>query len=290
MVNEMITTRQKLSIDEIDNGPLVFLYNNVFGRILLKVLTRPTISKIAGWVMDSKVSTIAIKHFIKKNKIDVTEYEDRKYNSYNDFFTRKVKKECRKIDMNKKSLISPCDSKLTVFKIDDNSIFSIKNSYYKVEDLLKNKDLSKKYKDGYCLIFRLGVDDYHRYCYIDNGKKENNIFIKGVLHTVRPIALDRYNIYKQNAREYTILKTENFGDIVQVEVGATMIGRIKNHHEFYNFAKGEEKGMFLFGGSTIVLLIEKNRVDIDKEIIDNTNHGYETIVKLGTKIGVKKAK
>ena len=85
------------------------------------------------------------------------------------------------------------------------------------------------------------------------------------------------------------MHTDNFGDIVQIEVGATIVGRIKNHHAEYNFTKGEEKGMFEFGGSTIVLLIEKDKVTIDKEILDNTKEGYETIVKIGEKIGTKKA-
>ena len=154
-------------------------------------------------------------------------------------------------------------------------------------DLVKNKKLASKYKNGYCLIFRLCVDDYHRYCYIDNGNKTSNKFINGVLYTVRPVVLGNYNIYKENSREYTILKTENFGDVVHIEVGATIVGRIKNHHEEYTFKKGEEKGMFEFGGSTIVLLIEKNRVTIDKEILDNTKQGYETVVKYGEKIGNK---
>lgn len=286
----MIKRRPKLTIDGMDSGSLKFLYRNPLGRIILKLLVRPTVSKTAGYIMDSRISTIAIKRFVKKNNINLDEYENKKYKSYNDFFTRKIKEEHRKIDMNKNNLIAPCDSKLTAYKIDDDSVFKIKNSYYKVEDLLKNRCLAKKYKDGYCLIFRLCVDDYHRYCYIDNGKKDKNTFIKGVLYTVRPIALEKYNIYKQNSREYTILETENFGDVVQIEVGATMVGRIKNHHEEYEFTKGEEKGMFLFGGSTIVLLIEKNKVEIDQEIIDNTNNNYETIVKLGTKIGIKKTK
>jgi phosphatidylserine decarboxylase len=69
-----------------------------------------------------------------------------------------------------------------------------------------------------------------------------------------------------------------------------MIGRIKNYHENYEFTKGEEKGMFLFGGSTIVLLIEKDKVEINKNILENTKSGYETIVKLGEKIGTKKSK
>ena len=280
----------KTAIEENDSRMMNFLYHSLVGRIFLKLLIRPTVSKIVGWFMDTKLSTIAIKRFIEKNNIDLDEYEDKKYTSYNDFFTRKIKDECRKIDMDKNSLISPCDSKLTAYEINDNSIFLIKNSYYKVEDLIKNKELAKKYKGGYCLIFRLCVDNYHRYCYIDHGQKEENTFIKGVLYTVRPIALEKYNIYKQNSREYTVLNTENFGNVIQIEVGATMIGRIKNYHENYEFSKGEEKGMFLFGGSTIVLLIEKNKVNIDKKILENTKTGYETIVKLGEKIGVKKAK
>lgn len=290
MVNEMIKKRERVSIDEIGSGPIVFLYRNKLGRLLLKVISLPTISKIAGWFMDRKISALAIKKFIKKNNIDVSIYEDKKYTSYNDFFTRKIKKDCRKIDMNPKSLISPCDSKLSAYEINEESIFKIKDSYYKVKDLLKDEKLAKKYQGGYCLIFRLCVDDYHRYCYIDNGKKNKNKFINGVLYTVRPIVLENYNIYKENSREYTTLKTENFGDVIHVEVGATIVGRIKNHHEEYQFQKGEEKGMFEFGGSTIVLLIEKNKVEIDKEIVDNTNKGYETVVKYGEKIGHKRIK
>lgn len=286
----MINKREKIAIDDVGAGPIVFLYRNPCGRVILKVATLPTVSKVAGWFMDRKVSSFAINRFVKKNNIDVKEYEERKYKSYNDFFTRKIKEEVRKIDKNKKSLISPCDSKLTAYEINDKSIFKIKDSYYKIEDLLKNKKLAEKYKNGLCLIFRLCVDDYHRYCYIDDGKKDKNTFIKGVLYTVRPIALENYNIYKENSREYTILHTENFGDVVQIEVGATIVGRIKNHHQEYEFTKGEEKGMFEFGGSTIVLLIEKDKVNIDKEIIDNTKDGYETIVKIGEKIGTKKAK
>lgn len=290
MVNEMVKKRERISIDEVGSGPIVFLYRHKIGRLFLKVATLPTISKIAGWFMDQKISSFAINRFVKKNNIDVKEYEERKYTSYNDFFTRKIKDGCRKIDMKKNILISPCDSKLTAYEINDKSIFKIKDSYYKVEDLVKNKNLAKKYKDGYCLIFRLCVDDYHRYCYIDNGTKTKNTFINGVLYTVRPIALENYNIYKENSREYTILKTDNFGDVVHIEVGATIVGRIKNHHEEYSFTKGEEKGMFEFGGSTIVLLIAKDKVILDQEILDNSQQGYETVVKIGEKIGVKKAK
>lgn len=276
---EVITTNEK------QNKVLDRLYNTADGRRLLKILTRPLISKIAGDFMDSVFSKPLIKRFIRNNNIDTSQYVMKRFRSYNDFFTRKVKPEKRPIDFDPAHLISPCDSKLSVYPIDDKSIFRIKGSMYRVSDLVRNKFLARRYLGGWCMIFRLEVDDYHRYCYIDDGIKTGNTFIRGELHTVNPVALKRYNIYKRNSREYTILHTENFGDAVQVEVGAMMVGRIKNHHTEYRFRKGEEKGMFLFGGSTVVLLFEKGRVRPDKDILINTEEGYETVVKYGERIG-----
>ncbi len=276
---------------EIKDGDLLksqsFLYNNVFGRFILSFLVFPFVSKLGGKYMNSKRSTKKISKFIKENNINMDDFEKEEYKCYNDFFTRKIKVDKRPIDMNQNILISPCDSKLTVYKINENSIYNIKDSYYRVNDLLNNDELAKKYLNGYMLIFRLTVDDYHRYCYVDNGTKEKNTFIKGVLHTVNPIALEHYDIYKRNSREYTILHTENFGDIVQVEVGALMVGKISNHHQEYKFSKGEEKGMFLFGGSTVILLIEDGKVNIDEDLISNTKNNMETIVKYGERIGMK---
>ncbi len=268
---------------------LDFLYHKISGRILLKILTKPIISEIVGKFMDSFLSIPIIKPFVRKSGINLSEYRTKKYTSYNDFFTRQIRPELRPIDMRQESLISPCDSKLTVYEINDRSIFKIKDSYYRIVDLLHNNFIARRYKGGYCMIFRLCVDDYHRYCYIDDGIKTENIHIKGELHTVNPIALEKYNIYKRNSREYTMLHTENFGDVVYIEVGAMLVGRIKNRHwNVHYFAKGEEKGMFEYGGSTIVLLFEKGMISVDNDILANSAHGYETVVKYGEKIGTKK--
>ena len=264
-----------------------FLYRTFAGRFLLKILTAPAISVIVGKFMDSPLSIPCIKPFIRRNNIDMSEYEKTEFRSYNEFFTRKIKSERRVVNMNPNVLISPCDSKLTAYKINQNSIFSIKGSHYRIEDLLRSKSLAKRFTDGYCLIFRLEVDDYHRYCYIDNGTKSRNFFIQGVLHTVNPIALERYNIYKQNSREFTVLHTENFGDVVQVEVGAMMVGRICNHQEKGSFRRGQEKGMFEFGGSTVVLLFEKDKIRLNDDILRNSASETETVVKFGSKIGYK---
>lgn len=283
----MIKTRNGdiIVTNENQNKLLKKLYGSVLGRVLLKTLTAPVISRAAGIFMDSKASKLLIKPFIKRSGIDTSQYIMRDFRSYNDFFTRRVIPEKRPVDYEPSHLISPCDSKLTVHKISKNSIFRIKGSRYRVSDLLKNDFLAKRFCGGYCLIFRLEVDDYHRYCYIDNGTKTENNYIAGELHTVNPIALERYNIYKRNCREYTVLHTENFGDVVQVEVGAMMVGRIVNNDDTASFLRGEEKGRFEFGGSTIVMLFGKDSVRIDEDILRNSAEDIETVVKYGEKIG-----
>ena len=109
--------------------------------------------------------------------------------------------------------------------------------------------------------------------------------VKSIFHTVQPISLKHYNYYKTNSREYTILNTNNFGKVIDIDIGAMGVGRIRNNHEEYTFKKGEEKGYFEFGGSTIVLLVKKGTVDIDKDILENSKEGIETIVKYGEAIG-----
>ncbi len=266
---------------------LKLLYRTLPGRIVLKALTAPVVSKIVGGFMDSPLSVFMIKSFIKNNGINMDDFLPERYGSYNAFFTRKIKPGARPVDMKESHLISPCDSKLTVYEITENSRFSIKNSSYSVAELTMSKKAAEKYKGGLCMIFRLCVDDYHRYCYIDDGVKSVNKFIPGELHTVNPIALERYNIYKRNSRECTVLRTENFGDVMQTEVGAMMVGRICNLHGAGKIRRGEEKGRFEFGGSTIVLLFEKNKVVPDSDILANSAQGTETVIRYGEKIGVK---
>ena len=181
---------------------------------------------------------------------------------------------------------SPCDGKLSVHRISSDSRFSIKDTEYTAGQLLKNKAIAERYTGGYALIFRLTVDDYHHYCYVADGRKSANVTLPGVFHTVNPAANDVYPIYKENAREYTLLKTKQFGTILMMEVGAMMVGKITNLHKNpATVKKGQEKGNFEFGGSTIILLIQPGKVRIDYDLIENTEEGYETIVKMGERIG-----
>lgn len=280
-----VKTRDGKSKFIYESKTVQILYNTFIGRSFIKLLSLPFFSKIIGWFLNTSISKLKIKSFINKNNIDVSLYENKTYNSFNDFFTRKIKVLNFEKDIN--TFISPCDSKLTVYDITDDSIFKIKDSYYSVNDLLGGNEISNKYVGGYALIFRLEATDYHRYIYIDNLKHDKPVFIKGVLNTVRPIVLKHFNIYKKNSREYTVLHTDNFGDVIQVEVGAILVGKINNFHDGGEYKKGEEKGMFEFGGSTIVLLIEKDKVKIDQDILDNSIKNIETVVKCGERIGKK---
>lgn len=271
---------------ESQNNLLKKLYGTFLGRCALKILVCKFVTNLGGWYMNSGFSRRKISSFIKENAIDMREYENREFRSYNDFFTRKIVEGKRPFSKDENILISPADSKLSYYKIQEDSVFTIKDRSYTLTDLVDNAKLASKYQGGLCLIFRLTVDDYHRYSFIDDGKVIKRKYIKGIFHTVNPIANDYYPIYARNAREYSIIETKNFGTIVQMEVGAMMVGKIVNH-DIVDCKRGQEKGKFEFGGSTVVLLFEKDKVCIDQDIIDNSLHDKETVVKLGEKIGIK---
>ncbi|MBR4955759.1 MAG: phosphatidylserine decarboxylase [Clostridia bacterium] len=275
--------------DDSDGRLLNLMYGTSFGRAALGIFTKPFVSNIAGAFMDSALSRVFIGGFVKKNGIDTASFEERKYHSFNDFFTRRIKPGKRVVDTDADHLISPCDCKLTVYPIEADSRFEIKGTVYTLESLLRDGKLAQEYRGGTLLIFRLTVGDYHRYCYIDSGIKSDNVHIDGVYHTVNPIACERYPIYKENTREYCTIQSETFGKIVMMEVGALMVGRIVNRHGAQPVTRGEEKGKFEFGGSTIVALLQKDRVIIDKDILENTANGFETVVKYGEKIGTREA-
>ena len=260
---------------------LQFLYHTTLGRIILKPLVSRPLSKLCGAFLSSRLSKPLIKGFVKNNNINLADYKNTNFKCFNDCFCREIKPELRPIDMEKSHFISPCDAQLSAYKISDDTVLPIKQSSYSVKTLLGDDEIYKKYENGSCLVFRLSVNHYHRYCFLDNLKIVKNRFLKGKLHTVRPVALERYPVFVQNCREYTVMETENFGTVTQIEVGAMLVGKIKNHHTSGEFLKGEEKGMFLYGGSTIVVLLEENAAQIAPRYFENTQKGIETDVKMG---------
>ncbi|MEI6886527.1 MAG: phosphatidylserine decarboxylase, partial [Bacteroidota bacterium] len=144
-----------------------------------------------------------------------------------------------------------------------------------------------KYLDGTLVIIRLAPFDYHRFHFPVSGSVSPITRIEGDYYSVNPLALHKMiEIFCLNKREYCIISNPLFGDVVMAEVGATMVGSIIQTYTGNLVIKGEEKGYFKFGGSTVVLLLEKNKIRIDEDLLINTSKGYETMIKEGERIGV----
>lgn len=264
-----------------ESGTLRFLYNTFIGRIVLRLLISRWVSKLCGAFLSSRLSKPLIKKFVKKNNIDLSQFESDNFKCFNDCFCRKLKPGFRDIPADENVLFAPCDGLLSAYKIEADTVLPVKQSEYTLKSLLCDESLAKKYENGVCLVFRLCVNHYHRYCYPVSGAKGENVFIKGKLHTVRPIALESKPVFAENCREFTVIETEHFGSVLQMEVGAMLVGKIHNLHGAGSVTRGDEKGMFLYGGSTVILLLEKDKAQLDPAFFEATLRGLETPIQMG---------
>ncbi|MDD6795662.1 MAG: phosphatidylserine decarboxylase [Clostridiaceae bacterium] len=269
-------------------------YESPLGKSLTELLIKKKlISKLYGKYCDTKFSKKKIQGFINDFDIDmnlaVKKTED--FTCFNDFFIRELTPEARPMDMNSDVLISPGDGRLLAYdNISMNNLVQVKNLTYSLSELLGDNEIANEYEGGVCLVLRLCPTDYHRFHFIDNGTPLENHFIDGNYYSVNPVALERIpKLYCQNKREWSVFKSENFGDIIHVEVGATCVGTIiQDYTPGKKVTKGEEKGHFKFGGSTTILFFKKDTIEICEDILTQSCLGFETKVLLGETIGHKK--
>ena len=260
------------------------LYNTWYGRVLSKFILLPVFSTLATSKDRKRSSIKKIAPFIDEYRINMDDFEEREYSSFADFFTRNIKPGKRPVDTDPSVIISPADSKVLCYDIGDDLKFTVKGSVYTPDEITGNGIDLSGFAGGKALVFRLSMDDYHHYCHIDSGKVSASYEIKGKLHTVSSIS-SKYKIYKENHRIVNILDTDHFGKVIYIEVGALLVGRIKNNG-LKVFEKGQEKGYFEQGGSTIVLFFEKGKISVDPDILEMSGNGIETKVKMGERIGV----
>ncbi len=269
---------------EVGGGAIRFTYGTAFGRMLAKgLLCRRPVSALYALWQRSPLSRGKVRRFMRTYRISVDDCTRQEFSCFNDFFTRQRKNYVNQTAENE--LPAVADSKLTALPISAEQRFAVKGVPYTVAELLEDDALAAQYEGGVCLIFRLAPDDYHRYVYPDCGTQGATRVINGVLHTVNPIAAG-LKVYRRNARRFTVLQTEHFGQVVQMEVGALLVGRICNHSETpASFGKLQEKGYFEYGGSTVILLLPPDRVAIDADILAHSAEGVESKVRLGERIG-----
>ena len=270
---------------------LDWLYHNPVGEATLwTIAKRKIVSSVYGDMMDKESSASKIQPFIKEYNVDINIAQKQNFTSFNDFFTRKLKPEARPIVADSLAVASPADGKILAYSNVKNSDFYIKGFRFNVQSFLSNPELAKKYKDGSMIVFRLAPPDYHRYHFpVSGATSSSNTKIEGDYYSVNPLALrKKAEIFWLNKREYGVIKNPVFGDVVMVEVGATMVGSMIQTYKGNIVKKGEEKGYFKFGGSTVVLLFEKDKIKIDDDLLINSSKGLETTIKMGEQIGVKK--
>lgn len=260
---------------------LKFLYHTASGRFLLKAFAaRPFFSFLQGLWKKSRFSAREIKPFAEKYGINITNEQLSSFKSFNDFFTRAHEPI---ISPDENVLTAPADSKISYFRITDELKINVKNSLYTVSELLESPNTAEKFKGGTCIVYRLCADDNHHYYYIDDGCLLWKKKIKGLLHTVRPISKD-YKVFSRNFREVSLLQTAHLGIAAQIEVGALLVGKIRNYDRT-EFKKNEEKGFFEFGGSTIIILLNKE-ILFDSDIAEMNGLGIETKVFAGERVAL----
>ena len=268
---------------------LNFLYKNFIGRRIRLPFTHTFFSKIGGSIADSSVSRHFIKSFIKRNKIDMSDYvvPDGGYPTFNEFFYRKLKPNKRLIDTDSDSIISPADSKLLVIpEINAQAYFFVKTCKFDIESFLQNKDLASEFVGGTVFLFRLAPKNYHRFHFPFDCVASQPQLIKGKLESVNPI------VYKsgvqpltENERHLIILDSEKFGKVLFVPVGAMLVGKVVETYDPEKFhKKGDEIGYFAFGGSSIVMIFKKGVVTSDETFSQNSLHDRETEVRMGHRV------
>ncbi len=269
---------------------LVWLYNNPVGELSLQTLVkRKFVSDIYGRMMDAPRSAKKVPAFVKKYDIDLRITQKQHFDSFNDFFVRKLKPDAREINPDPEVVVSPDDGKILVFEDIGNQDFFVKGHRFNIYSFLSDSSLAEKYLDGSLMIIRLAPPDYHRFHFPVNGSISALTKVRGDYFSVSPIALRKImEVFCLNKREYVEISTRNFGEVIMAEVGATMVGTIIQTYNDSVAVKGEEKGYFKFGGSTVILIFENGKIRIDEDLVINSRKKLETTVILGERIAVAK--
>jgi phosphatidylserine decarboxylase len=272
---------------------LNWTYTSPLGMGLLEGLIKKKMcSSLYGWYLDRKASCKKIEPFVRKFGMDLSLAEKnlQDFSSFNDFFYRKLKPSARQIPSDPQALISLGDGKLLAYEnIDLERLVQVKGFTYSLRELIKDEQIAAKYNQGTCLILRLCPTDYHRFHFIDDGTCSETFKIKGAYYSVNPVALQKVEkLFCANKREWSTFHADHFGDVLYIEVGATFVGSIiQTYLPHQRVKRGDEKGYFKFGGSTVILFFEPHTIKVDKDIVEQTLLGYESYVLMGETIGLK---
>jgi phosphatidylserine decarboxylase len=266
-------------------------YGNPVGRLAVWLLIRRRLfSRYYGWKMNRRASGLRVIPFIVEYGIDQTEFAKSAFDfrTFNEFFHRALKPESRPIAQGTSVAVLPADGRHLAFPdVDKAQGFYVKGSKFTLEELLGDPKLAAGFAGGSMLISRLCPSDYHRFHFPVSGIPAEASLVPGSLYSVNPIALRRNIRYLvMNKRLVTLIETPVFGRVAMIEVGATNVGSIiESFVPGRPVVKGEEKGMFAFGGSCVITVFGPGRISFDEDLVAQSAAATETYARMGDSLG-----
>jgi phosphatidylserine decarboxylase len=270
---------------------LRFAYGNPVGRLAVWLFIRRSLfSWFYGRKMNERGSDMLIFKFIADYDIDATEFARSafEFKTFNEFFHRALKPECRPVSQGAGIAVLPADGRHLAFPdVDKADGFYVKGARFTLGELLGDADLAARFAGGAMLISRLCPSDYHRFHFPVSGIPSEARLVKGWLYSVSPVALRRNILYLvRNKRFVSLIEAPDFGTVAMIEVGATNVGSIvEGFVPGRPVVKGEEKGMFAFGGSCVITLFAKGRIKFDADIVEQSSAWTETYARMGDRLG-----
>jgi phosphatidylserine decarboxylase len=246
-------------------------------------------SRLIGWSQNRAFSRGRIAAFAQAFGIDPDEAELplAHYPSFNAFFSRRLRADARPFDPDPDTLCSPADGKVLVFpQVQPPAAVPVKGAAVEPTSLLSEAAAAAPFAGGACLVVRLAPPDYHRFHFPAAGTAGPSRRVRGQYHSVNPIALARVaGVLSRNVRTVTRLDLDRFGAVAYVEVGALAVGSIVQTSHPGPVRRGQEKGYFQFGGSTLVLLFRAGSVTFDDDLVRDSAQGLENQVRAGMRLG-----
>jgi phosphatidylserine decarboxylase len=266
-------------------------YENPVGRFFVWALVRRAFfSQWYGHKMRKPESSLRILPFISKYEIDVDDFlkSPFDYKTFNEFFYRALKPDARPIAAGETIAVFPADGRHLAFPdVDTAPGFYVKGATFTLAELFGDTALAEKFAGGSMLISRLCPVDYHRFHFPVAGTPGAARLINGWLYSVSPIALrHRLRYLVENKRVVTLVESAPFGTVAMVEVGATNVGSIQQSFvPCRAVQKGEEKGLFAFGGSCVITVFQRGRIRFDADVVEQSAQHVETYAKMGERLG-----
>lgn len=248
-----------------------------------------------GLKYDSPSSVREIKPFVAFHNLDTTEILEplENFRCFNEFFYRKLKpgsRPCESED-DPRIIVSMADCRFICFdSINEATRIWVKGREFSIARLLGKgiyADRAKDYKNGSICIFRLAPQDYHRFHSPVDGIVGKAEVIHGEYYTVNPMGVrSMVDVYGSNVRTVVPIESEIFGTVMTINVGAMMVGSTHiTVQEGQHIKRTDELGYYAFGGSTCLALFKSGKVHFDDDLVENSRHAVETLVRVGMRIG-----